>query len=125
MSFVNNNNELDNLAFNVLLLLSGGQKLTFKDISLNTGQPSDQIRVALQTLLVKKLATTDTGRYVISYEGVEFLSKRGYPATGPGDDPSPDSFRNKIKVMFFGSWNELGQWLIFPIFLLFVAFMVW
>ena len=122
--FTTNNDEIDNIPFNVLLLLSGGQKLTFKDITHNTEQPSERIRVALQTLFSKKLTTSDKGRYIISPEGIEFLSKRGFPASEPADDPSPEMFKNKLKVNFFGSWNELAQWVIFPLLLLFLGFIV-
>lgn len=116
-----NNDELDNVTFNVLLLLSGGQKLTFKDICHNTEQPSERIRLALQTLFVRKLASSDKGRYIISLEGVEFLSRRGIPATESGDDPSPDSFKNKYKISLFGNWDELAKWIMFPAILLFLG----
>lgn len=120
-----NNDELDNTTFSVLLILSGGQKLPLRDIANISEQPIERVWAAIQTLSTRQLITSAIGKYLITFEGVEFLGRRGITATEPDEDPSNDRFRNRFKIIFFGSWSELLQWITFPLILFFVGLIVY
>lgn len=128
-----NNKELDRIAFDTLLLLSGGQKLTLNDIAklavnniTSTEPVTQRVWPTIQALISRGFITAEKGKYMITFEGVEFLSRYGYTATEPDDDPSPDMFKNKLKLRFFGSLSELTDWLFIPLVLVaLIAIFIW
>ena len=129
--FTTNNKELDRITFDTMLLLSGGQKLTLNDLAklalnniASTEPVTQRVWPAIQSLISRGFVAAEKGKYMITFDGVEFLSRQGYTATEPGDDPSVDMFKNKFKVTFFGSWSELLQWGYLPLILIFLGIVV-
>lgn len=107
-------NELDPIAFGVLLLLSGGQQFTFHDIVKSMNRPYESVWDALQTLQSKKFAKNEHSKFMIDFAGVEYLTKRGILASEAEDEPKPKDFKKKVKPPFFSTWTELLIWLAMP-----------
>ncbi|MBL8061774.1 MAG: hypothetical protein JNK32_02055 [Anaerolineales bacterium] len=114
----NNINEPDPITLWVLLLLSGGQKLTVHDLVKLLNRTLEVVWAALQKLKNWKYVKDDKGKYMITNEGIEYLALKGISATEPEDDPAPKDFVRKIKPPFFSSWNELLVWAALPLILL-------
>lgn len=117
----NLNNALDPVAFELLLLLSGGQKLSVLDLVRLTGRTADVIWQALLTLKNRKYVDDLKGRYHIISGGVEYLTWRGISASESEDDPKPKDFIKQIRPPFFSSWLELFIWISPPLILLIFA----
>lgn len=115
--FTNNSDDLDPIAFWVLLLLSGGQHFTFHDIVKTMNKPYENVWDALQTLQEKKYAKNDNSKFMIDFAGVEYLTKRGILAAEAEEEPKPKDFDKKFKPPFyFMNWTELVFWLA-PLFI--------
>ncbi len=112
--------KLDPIAFEILLLLSGGQKLSIHEIVRAIDQPLNIVWTAMQTLRIKNLIHENKGKFELSDDGFEYLAKKGISATKPGDDPSPKSYYKKLKLPFFGTWKDLILWFIAPLSLFFI-----
>ncbi|HNA62875.1 MAG TPA: SPFH domain-containing protein, partial [Rhabdochlamydiaceae bacterium] len=109
-----NTNEPDPIELWVLLLLSGGQKMTVHDLVRILNRTLDVIWQVLQRLKNWKYVKDEKGKYMITIEGIEYLALKGISATEPDYDPAPKDFIKKIRLPFFSSWSELLIWLTFP-----------
>ena len=115
-------NELDPIAFWVLLLLSGGQQFTFHDIVKTMDRSKESVWDGLQTLQSKKYAKNENSKFMIDFAGVEYLIKRGVFAFESEDEPKPKDFKKGIRPPFhFSTWSEMLIWLGVPFLLTFAA----
>lgn len=114
------NNELDPIAYQVLLCLSGGNRLILADITNLLKQPLNLVWRAVQILMSNKMIQHERGKYFIAEGGIEYLSRQGVSAAQPLDEPDPKDYRNKFKLPLFGTFEDMGLWLIAPVFLLIV-----
>lgn len=122
MAALNNNDELDPIAFWVLLLLSGGQHFTFHDLVKTMDRSKESVWEALKTLQGKHYAKNESSKFMIDYAGVEYLTKRGILASEAEDEPKPKDFKKKFKPpFFFSNWADMFIWLGVPFLLTFAA----
>lgn len=121
--FGNDPNELDPIAFWVLLLLSGGQQFTFHDLVKSLNRSHESVWDALQTLQTKKFAKNEKSKFMIDFAGVEYLIKKGILAAEAEDEPKEKDFKKGFKPpFFFSTWTEMFIWLGVPFALTFLAY---
>jgi len=116
--FPNVNNAPDPIFLWVLLMLSGGQRFTARELAEVPGRPTGNLWDALQTLLGRQFIRSEKGRFIIAPAGVEFLAFRGIIAAEPEDEPERKDFIKKIRPPFFSSFTELFIWASTPLILL-------
>lgn len=121
--FPNNNDGLDPIALWVLLILSGGQRFTARELAEVPGRPAGNLWDALQDLLRQQFIRSEKGRFMIASAGVEFLALRGVISAEPEDEPQPKDFIKKIRPPFFSSFPEFFTWAAAPLLLLLLTIM--
>jgi len=114
----NNNDGLDPIALWVLLILSGGQRFTARELAEVPGRPVGNLWDALQDLLRRQFIRSEKGRFIIATSGVEFLALRGMVSAEPEDEPKPKDFIKKIHPPYFSSFPEFFVWAAAPLLLL-------
>ena len=117
----NDPNELDPIAFWVLLLLSGGQQFSFHDLVKTMDRSKESVWEALQTLQSNKYAKNENSKFMIDFSGVEYLNKRGILANEAEEIPTSKDFKKKVKPPFFSNWTEMFIWLTLPAMLFLIA----
>lgn len=79
---------------------------------------------ALNILKQRKFAKVEDSKFVIDFEGVIYLTRRGILASEADDTPKPKDFKNKFKLPFFSSPSDLLNWLAAPLILLIPTFVL-
>ncbi|MCZ2126727.1 MAG: hypothetical protein LC099_03015 [Anaerolineales bacterium] len=95
-------NQLDPIAFHVLLLFSGGHRLTVYELSESSKYSVDKVWDALKNTLLKKnyVKRLPKGKFVIDVLGIEHLLKNGISAEMEEESFDPDEFIKKLPFSF-------------------------
>ncbi len=110
--FNTDSNDLDLIAFNTLLLFSGGQMLTVFGISEVSKHPVDEMWRVIKVLQGKKyIKKSSNGKFVIDEAGVDYLLKRGVEAEMEEEPPDPEEFKKHLPFSF-KDWKGMAFWFL-------------
>jgi regulator of protease activity HflC (stomatin/prohibitin superfamily) len=70
---------------------------------------------AIQELECQNFIAENHGKFLLTDQGFEFLTKRGIRPKKPVQDPSEKKFQKRFSPPLFGTWGDMILWLIPPL----------